>query len=139
MFRRVSADHIALTGQETNYTTLSTSADSSTSITLTPPANTSMMFLYGIIDPFSTSYTVSLSPEQGSADNAPSDQTYNASADWVSGNQVMYQAQLTVGVQYTARITFETQATYLGSSFGVASIVYVQTSRCAHDWTSSML
>lgn len=122
-------EQTALTGQMSNYTTLTSSTDLSTSITLTPPINTAMMFLYGVVNPYSTdSYSVYLSPEQGITDTAPINRTFNATADWTSGNQVMYQAQLSPGTQYTAKITFGPQSSYLWASIGLASVVYVQSS-----------
>jgi hypothetical protein len=111
----------------TNYTTLSTSIDNTTSMTLSPPANTSIVFIYGLVDPFSTgSYTVTSSVNGESTAVGPSSRTFNASSQWVGANQVFYQAKLDVGVQHSVKLTFHIVDPVYNSGFNLASVVYLQ-------------
>jgi hypothetical protein len=123
------ADAPALTQQTVNYTTLTTTVSAETSLTLNPPPNTTALYLYGLVDPYTAPHFVDVQPPLANrtTNNAPGNQTFNGTNSWVSADQVMYAAQLELGTQYTVVVTFNDSAGYLANQWSLGSIVYVQT------------
>jgi len=116
----------ALTGEMVNYTTLSVTADSNTSISLTPPLNTTMVYIYGLVDPYSIDkYTVTTIGNSESS-STPAVRVFNASSDWIGANQVLFQTQLVPGTQGQITISFDDSASAQSSGFNIGSVVYVQ-------------
>ena len=114
----------------TNYTTLSTSVDNSTSITLAPPRNTSMVFVYGLVDPFSTgTYTVTTTADDETTAVGPASRIFNATSQWTGANQVFYQAKLQAGLQHSVEFTFDNVDQFINAAFNLGSVVYLQVPR----------
>jgi len=119
----------AVTGAMVNYTTLSVTADSNTSISLTPPLNTTMVYIYGLVDPYSIDkYTVTTIGNSESS-STPAVRVFNASSDWIGANQVLFQTQLVPGTQGQIDISFDDSASAQSSGFNIGSVVYVQVAQ----------